>query len=315
MAPAHDKKSCINNEKYKYSGKEMSPLGLGIAAEAENVGKQMIGRNGKNWIVALKNQNKVWMRAPEPETLKKEQPILPKKTYVKGSPSGVKHDDEDCSSLDLDKEEDEEEKTPRPTPKTAPKSSSTHSPKKKLMHKTPEPESEEEEDKSEEEEEHKSEEEEHKSEEEEEVPSSPNTKAKAKPTPTPKPKTKAKPKEKEKEVKYETEEHYVKPKRKSHAVKASEFDVGYSKTEEGVTYIVKEGPDNVKKWVKQKEPKSSSSSTTTKKRGPTAYNKFIGKQMIELRKITPGLHTTEYMRLALELWKAMTPEEKAAVKD
>lgn len=378
MAPQGTKKPCSNNEKYKYTGKELSPLGIGLASEAENIGKQMIGRDGKNWIVVSKNNNKVWMRAPEPN-LAKEHPILSKSSgdednyitssaYDKGGPSGNVHGDtdkSDVSSSDEEEEEtkphipklnvnivesddDDEETTPRPTdsphsiagsPKDMrekPKHMSVYlskiSHEKKPTSSAIDMIDTESDDESQDEEAPKSKsnakEEVSESEEEEEAPKSKSKpKPKAKEKAAPKPKSKSKPKEVSES---EEEEEAPKPKsktktkdeqkevttvskRKTHAVKASMYDDGYTKVEDGITYIVKESANNVKKWVKQSPPKSNGVSTG-KKRGPTAYNLFIGKQLTELRKTVPGLKTTEYMQLALQTWNNMTPEEKADIK-
>lgn len=56
------KKQCINHSKYVYSGKEASPLGLGIAAEPITIGTIQEGRDKTNWIVTIKNGVKVWSR-------------------------------------------------------------------------------------------------------------------------------------------------------------------------------------------------------------------------------------------------------------
>lgn len=56
------KKQCINHPKYMYSGKESSPLGLGIAAEPLILGTIQEGRDKTNWIVTQKNGIKVWSR-------------------------------------------------------------------------------------------------------------------------------------------------------------------------------------------------------------------------------------------------------------
>ena len=73
MAPA--KTVCKNSEKFSYTGKEMSPMGLGFCADAETVGTQMTGRDGKSWIVGVKNNDKIWMRAPE-KPLAPEEPVI-----------------------------------------------------------------------------------------------------------------------------------------------------------------------------------------------------------------------------------------------
>ena len=56
------KKQCINHPKYMYSGKESSPLGIGIAAEPLVLGTIQEGRDNTKWIVTLKNGIKVWSR-------------------------------------------------------------------------------------------------------------------------------------------------------------------------------------------------------------------------------------------------------------
>jgi len=75
MAP--QKMSCKNDAKYMYTGKEMSPMGLGYCAEAEMVGKKMMGRDNKEWIVGTKNGVKIWQRAPEAQLIR-EEPVLKK---------------------------------------------------------------------------------------------------------------------------------------------------------------------------------------------------------------------------------------------
>ena len=56
------KRQCSNHPKYMYSGKESSPLGLGITAEPLVLGTIQEGRDNTNWIVTLKNGIKVWSR-------------------------------------------------------------------------------------------------------------------------------------------------------------------------------------------------------------------------------------------------------------
>jgi hypothetical protein len=63
--PLLEKKRCVNNPDYSYSGKESSPLGIGYSAEASSIGKIMEGRDGTMWMVAKKyNDTKVWTRVP-----------------------------------------------------------------------------------------------------------------------------------------------------------------------------------------------------------------------------------------------------------
>ena len=58
------KKPCVNNTEFSYSGKECSPLGKGYAADAEQVGTIMEGRDSSMWMVGIKNGVKVWNRVP-----------------------------------------------------------------------------------------------------------------------------------------------------------------------------------------------------------------------------------------------------------
>ena len=74
MAPT--KLACKNNEKFTYSGKEMSPLGLGYCADAEMVGSFMTGKDSKTWIVGVKNNEKVWIRYAEKKVLEPEAQVI-----------------------------------------------------------------------------------------------------------------------------------------------------------------------------------------------------------------------------------------------
>jgi hypothetical protein len=76
------KVQCKNNEDYLFSGKEMSPLGLGYCAESESVGEQMNGRDGKSWVVSVKNGEKAWVRSPEKIGLEKDEPLATKKKTI-----------------------------------------------------------------------------------------------------------------------------------------------------------------------------------------------------------------------------------------
>ena len=60
------KMSCKNSAKMSYTGKEVSPLGLGFCADAEKVGTLMKGRDGNSWVVGLKKGEKFWARSKEP---------------------------------------------------------------------------------------------------------------------------------------------------------------------------------------------------------------------------------------------------------
>ena len=68
------KKPCINNAQFSYSGKELSPLGNGYSADAEQVGTIMEGRDKSMWMIGIKNGVKVWNRVPT--DLSKDPAIL-----------------------------------------------------------------------------------------------------------------------------------------------------------------------------------------------------------------------------------------------
>lgn len=73
------KTQCKNNDDFYFSGKEMSPLGLGYCADSESVGYQMIGRDGKMWLVSVKNGEKAWVRCPDKIGLEKDIPLATQK--------------------------------------------------------------------------------------------------------------------------------------------------------------------------------------------------------------------------------------------
>jgi hypothetical protein len=97
--PTVNKKPCVNNSKFTYSGKECSPLGKGYSADAEQIGTIMEGRDGSMWMVGIKNGVKVWNRVPndlasEAESVSKSPVASPKKDketpVVKKKPSKSK---------------------------------------------------------------------------------------------------------------------------------------------------------------------------------------------------------------------------------
>jgi hypothetical protein len=84
------KKPCINDATFTYTGKEMSPLGLGYCASAEKVGHFMKGKDNTMWMVGMKNGVKVWNRVPSEVAnapLQKEEPVLQETTMDEAGPS------------------------------------------------------------------------------------------------------------------------------------------------------------------------------------------------------------------------------------
>ena len=101
--PSMIKKPCLNSSEWTYTGKEVSPTGLGYAPDGETEGTQMKGRDETMWVVGRKNGVKVWNRIPT--VLVKETPVINDKEE--------KEDD-----MNSDAEEPEPEPVPVPPPKT-----------------------------------------------------------------------------------------------------------------------------------------------------------------------------------------------------
>lgn len=137
------KKACVNNTEFSYSGKECSPLGKGYAADAEQVGTIMEGRDGTMWMVGIKNGVKVWNRVPTDlandtaviadlqkpsgeKAVPTKKKAAPKKT-TKKQPSVVISESEDepedaelAPGKPLSDIKEEPEETPAPAPAPAP---------------------------------------------------------------------------------------------------------------------------------------------------------------------------------------------------
>jgi hypothetical protein len=79
------KSKCKNDERCTYTGKECSPLGLGYAPHPFDVGTFHDGKDNTTWMVATKNDVKVWVRVPT--ELKHDVPVIP--------PSGPPTEDDD----------------------------------------------------------------------------------------------------------------------------------------------------------------------------------------------------------------------------
>jgi len=74
-----------------YSGKESSPLGLGIAAEPLVLGTIQEGKDKTNWIVALKNGVKVWSRITRMSELRDREEETVKKIDEKNTKTAHAH--------------------------------------------------------------------------------------------------------------------------------------------------------------------------------------------------------------------------------
>ena len=238
----------------------MSPLGLGFCADAETVGTQMVGRDNKNWIVGVKNNDKIWIRAPEKPVLVKEEPVL-----EGDSESEVEPKPEVAEVTEENSEAEAEQPKPEEKPVEKPKRKYT----KKAKAVEPE----------------KSE-----SETDEAV------------------------------VENKPEEKAEKPKRK-YTKKAKAVESDDAKLEDAKPEGAEEKPEGEK--PKRKYTKKTKAIVETDepvvekkahaKRGPSGYNLFIGKKISELRQEQTGLKTTEYMKMAQDIWREMSKEEQTEV--
>jgi len=281
-------------------------MGLGYCADGESVGKELMGRDGKAWVVGVKNSNKMWMRAPD--SLKREEPVLVAEPEPKIDAVVVAEDEDiDLPALeeipnDEDELEDpfgwkpetevvEEEVKPALAPveetsdedetdvveeevKPEPKKKAAGRPKKVVV-----------------------------SGDEEEVKPEPKKAGRPKKVVVsgdeaevkPEPKKAGRPK---KVVVSGDEAEVVKPEPKKAGrpkkvvVSGDEAEVVKGDVKPKRKYTRKVKPDADEAPVKERKP-----------RAKTEYNEFIGKAMKEMREKNKELKTTDYMKLAIEEWK------------
>lgn len=98
------KMTCKNSPKTFYTGKEMSPLGVGFCADAEKVGVKMTGKDKNVWVVGLKKGNKLWIRSKDE----------PKEDSDKDEEDSDKEEDDSDKDEDSDKDDEPEEEKPKP---------------------------------------------------------------------------------------------------------------------------------------------------------------------------------------------------------
>lgn len=67
---------CINASNETYTGKEMSPKGIGFSAVAYEVGFEKEGVDKQLWIVQIKNGKKVWFRKSGMPKVTHEEPLI-----------------------------------------------------------------------------------------------------------------------------------------------------------------------------------------------------------------------------------------------
>ena len=295
--------SCKNDAKYMYTGKEMSPMGLGYCAEAEMVGKKMMGRDGKDWIVGTKNGVKIWQRAPD-APLVREEPVMKKQEITAISDSDSENDSEEVKPEDNEVKPDSEEVKPEDNEvKPDDEEVKPKKEKKVAVRKAPA--------------ESTTEFEEGVEKEGAEgviyvVKADKNGTKKWVKKPISKTNNK-KVKPEDNEVKPEDNEvkpEAVAPKKRGRPAKAKPIE------EVKPTEEVKPKRKYVRK-TKTTEDNVDADELEKKVRKPrakTEYNIFIGEKMKEMREQQKGLKTTEYMKMAIAEWKNYKENKKVVME-
>jgi len=262
----------------------MSPMGLGYCADAESVGKELMGRDGKAWVVGVKNSNKMWMRAPD--SLKREEPVIVAEPEIT-----VATEDElpPLEEIPCDEDEDVEIEDPfgwKPETELPPLEEVEVKPEVT---------------------------------EEVEVKPEPKKKAAGRPKKVvvsgddeaevvkPEPKKAGRPK-KVVAVVEGAEEVKPEPKkagRPKKVVVSGDDEPKKAGRPKKVVDVV-EGAEVKPKRKYTRKVKADADEVPVKERKPrakTEYNEFIGKAMKEMREKNKELKTTDYMKLAIEEWK------------
>jgi len=285
-------KMCVNAPEISFSGKENTPQGLGYAASAEMVGKMMKGRDGQVYMVIVKNRDKTWKKVPEDmaSRMTKEMPLLSKVVSdLKETLDSVEFVEpiELVKAPKAEAAKDIEPVEPVEAVEMVKKTRKPRAPKEKVD--TAEP---------------------PKAMEAMEAIEGTNASEDVKAgEPAEKLKKARKPRApKEKVASLSTEEvegeeppEEVKKVRKPRAPKADQ-----EKNAEGEETEVADGGAPIKKARKTRVSKKNPEGVEKKERkhrAPTEYNKFLSVKILELRTSQPGLKQTEYMRMAVVLWK------------
>lgn len=67
---------CVNASNETYTGKEMSPKGIGFSAVAYEIGFEKEGVDKQLWVVQIKNGKKVWFRKSGMPKVTHEEPLI-----------------------------------------------------------------------------------------------------------------------------------------------------------------------------------------------------------------------------------------------
>jgi len=284
-------KMCFNAPEISFSGKENTPQGLGYAASAEMVGKMMKGRDGQVYMVIVKNRDKTWKKVPEDmaSRMTKEMPLLSKVVSdLKETLDSVEFVEPielvKAPKAEVQRAKDIEPVEPVEAVEMVKKTRKPRAPKEKVD--TAEPPK--------------------AMEAIEGTNASEDVKAGEPAEKLKKARKPRAPKEKmaslsTEEVEGEEPPEKVKKVRKPRAPKADQ-----EKNAEGEETEVADGGAPIKKARKTRVSKKNPEGIEKKERkhrAPTEYNKFLSVKILELRTSQPGLKQTEYMRMAVVLWK------------
>lgn len=74
---------CVNASNETYTGKEMSPKGMGFSAVAYEIGFEKEGVDKQLWVVQIKNGKKVWFRKSGMPKVTHEEPLITNEVVIK----------------------------------------------------------------------------------------------------------------------------------------------------------------------------------------------------------------------------------------
>lgn len=76
MKRVNNNYQCVNASNETYTGKEMSPKGMGFSAVAYDIGFEKEGVDKQLWVVQIKNGKKVWFRKNGMPKVTHEEPLI-----------------------------------------------------------------------------------------------------------------------------------------------------------------------------------------------------------------------------------------------
>lgn len=99
---------CVNVSTETYTGKEMSPKGLGYSAVGFDIGFEKEGVDKQLWSVQIKNGKKVWFRKSGMSKVSHEEPLI---THDNKTNEPINTDEKPKEVIKEEKSEDSQKKT------------------------------------------------------------------------------------------------------------------------------------------------------------------------------------------------------------